>query len=151
MGRSMSFWWKWTVEYPARLGDWLYLILAVKPAEILDRLTARRAFLAIMLLITVIAFAQTLPADMALLLAGDVTAYVDILAIGLLFTARGRAKDTLLFLKRKTADALRAFATGIGHARVWMVRQGKTGIVRRSFAGRKKASGDEPAAGFAFA
>lgn len=146
----MSLWWKLTVEYPAMLGDWLYLMLVVKPVEIAARLTARRIFLAVVLLAAVIVLAQSLPADMALFFATDITAYIDILVLGYLLSARGRAKDTFAFLKRKTADALRAFTAVLYRARLWIVRQGKTAIARRIFTGRKNASGDEPGAGLDF-
>ena len=44
-------WQKWTIDKPAAFGDWLYQILVVELAALLDRLTLRQviAFIPVVL------------------------------------------------------------------------------------------------------
>ena len=85
----MKNWWrKWTHEIPLVITDALWEVCVVQFADFLSRLTLRRIieFIAIAILVT--AFVQTLPIDLALLVAGDVVTYLELTALVWLLAGR---------------------------------------------------------------
>jgi hypothetical protein len=96
----MKDWWnKWSYEIPLAIGDALWDVLVVQFAAFLDRLTIRKVIEFVAIALLVIAFAQTLPIDLAILFAGDTLTYLEILvAIRL---AAGR--DLIVAALRQTA------------------------------------------------
>lgn len=85
----MKNWWRrWTHEIPLAVGDGLWEVCVVQFADFLSRLTLRRVveFIAIAILVT--AFVQTLPIDLALLVAGDVVTYLELTALVWLLAGR---------------------------------------------------------------
>ena len=76
----MKNWWqKWSYEIPLAIGDALWQVLVVQFAAFLDRLTVRKVIEFVAIAILVMAFAQTLPIDLAILFAGDTLMYLEFL------------------------------------------------------------------------
>ena len=74
----MKNWWrKWSYEIPLAFGDALWEVLVVQFADFLGRLTIRRVLEFIAIAILVMAFAQTLPIELAFLFAGDTLMYLE--------------------------------------------------------------------------
>src|SRR5215472_5276504 len=84
-----NWWWTWTVERPAAFGDWLWLMLVVLPADLLNRLTVRKAIAFIPVVVLILAFAHNIPLPPEILFLGDALAYFDVLTIIFLLAARG--------------------------------------------------------------
>jgi hypothetical protein len=97
------FWQEWTIEKPAAFGDWLYRILVVELAALLDRLTLRDVIAFIPVVILVIAYAHSIPIPPELMLVGDLLAYLDIFSIVLLLSVIGRV-SAILYVIRQMAD-----------------------------------------------
>ena len=109
-----NWWWRWTVERPAALGDWLWLVLVVLPADFLDRLTFRKVVaLLLPLAILTIAFAHNVPLPPEVLFLGDAFAYLDVLTILLMLAALGRARQLLYVVHIALANAARSLAKAL--------------------------------------
>jgi hypothetical protein len=114
-----TFWQTWTIDKPAALGDWLWQILVVEFAALLDRLTWRRVIAFIPVVILVLAYLHRIPLPPELMLLGDMLAYVDIFSmiflIGLftrvatMMTVVRQAADRLLWILQRVPIALRMF------------------------------------------
>ena len=100
------FWQEWTIDKPAAFGDWLYQILVVELAALLDRLTLRDVIAFIPVVILVIAYAHSIPLPPELLLVGDLLAYLDIFSIVLLLSVIGRV-SAILYIVRQMAERVR--------------------------------------------
>jgi hypothetical protein len=72
-----KLWQKWSYEIPLATGDALWEVLVVQFAAFLDRLTIRKVVEFVAIAILVMAFAQTLPFDLAILFAGDILMYLE--------------------------------------------------------------------------
>lgn len=72
-----KLWQKWSYEIPLVLGDALWEALVVQFAAFLDRLTIRKVVEFVAIALLVMAFAQTLPFDLAILFAGDILMYLE--------------------------------------------------------------------------
>ena len=70
-------WQKWSYEIPLAIGDALWAVLVVQFAAFLDRLTVRKVVEFVAIALLVMAFAQTLPFDLAILFAGDILMYLE--------------------------------------------------------------------------
>src|SRR5207237_10020580 len=79
--RVKNWWRKWTHEVPLAISDGLWEVCVVQFADVLSRLTLRRVVEFVAIAILVIAFVQTLPVDLALLVAGDVVTYLELTAL----------------------------------------------------------------------
>jgi hypothetical protein len=99
-------WQKWTIDKPAAFGDWLYQILVVELAALLDRLTLRQVIAFIPVVILVFAYAHSIPLPPELLLVGDLLAYLDIFSIVLLLSVIGRV-SAILYVVRQMAERVR--------------------------------------------
>ncbi|MGY4479152.1 hypothetical protein [Bradyrhizobium sp. USDA 3364] len=147
-------WQIWTIDKPAALGDWLWQILVVELAALLDRLTLRRLIALIPVVIVIGAYLHRIPLPPELMLVGDVLAYIDIFSmiflIGLLTRVATvvavvrQAIDLMRGMPRQLATALRGF--DIRHRRA-------KDVTRRRRLTRAKSDDDEPAvvAGLAWA
>ena len=96
-------WREWTIDRPAAFGDWLYQILVVELAAMLDRVTLRQVIAFIPVVILVIAYAHSIPIPPELMLVGDLLAYLDIFSILLLLSVIGRV-TAILYVIRQMAD-----------------------------------------------
>jgi hypothetical protein len=103
-----DWWYRWTVERPAAFGDWLWQTLVVKPADLLNLLTLRKILTFLPIALLAVAFAQTLPLDLAILFAGDTLMYLEALTILSLLAASGRARPILHAMRRMGRLAIRA-------------------------------------------
>ena len=101
-------WQEWTIDKPAAFGDWLYQILVVELAALLDRLTLRQVIAFIPVVILVIAYAHSIPIPPELMLVGDLLAYLDIFSILLLLSVIGRV-SAILYVVRRMADRVLRF------------------------------------------
>ena len=100
-------WQQWTIDKPAAFGDWLYQILVVELAALLDRLTLRQVIAFIPVVILVIAYAHSIPIPPELMLVGDLLAYLDIFSILLLLSVIGRVSAILYAIKQIADRVLR--------------------------------------------
>ena len=99
-----NLWQKWSYEIPLAIGDTLWDVLVVQFAAFLDRLTIRKVIEFVAIAILVMAFAQTLPIDLAILFAGDTLMYLEFLvalrlAAGKLHQLPGNAALRLRLVK----------------------------------------------------
>jgi hypothetical protein len=108
-----NWWRRWTVDKPAAFGDWLWLVLVVLPAELLDRLTIRKGIAFLPVIVLAIAFAHNVPLPPEILFLGDALAYLDTLSIFLLLAAIGRAGAILYFVRQMAGSAARALARAL--------------------------------------
>ncbi|QOZ34446.1 hypothetical protein [Bradyrhizobium sp. CCBAU 53421] len=76
-----SLWRTWTIDKPAALGDWLWQILVVELAALLDRLTLRKLIALIPVVIVIAAYLHRIPLPPELMLVGDVLAYIDVFSM----------------------------------------------------------------------
>jgi len=100
-------WREWAIDRPAALGDWLYQVLVVELAALLDRLTLRRVIALIPIVILVVAYDHSIPIPPELMLVGDVLAYLDIFSILLLLSFVARMSAILYAVRRTSERALR--------------------------------------------
>jgi hypothetical protein len=147
-------WWrKWTYERPLAFSDALWDICVVQFAAFLDRLTLRKATEYILILMLAIAFAQSLPIELAWLFAGDTLMYLEFLIAIRLAAGRLYLKEILRFALRLAQTAMRAARTAIsaGTMRFARLRQSRRVGLPKLRRNRSKVE-DEPAfGGLAFA
>jgi hypothetical protein len=105
-----QLWREWTIDRPAAFGDWLYQILVVELAALLDRLTLRQIIAFIPVVILIVAYAHSIPIPPELMLVGDVLAYLDIFSILLLLSVVGRM-SAILYVIRQTAERVLELAS----------------------------------------
>jgi hypothetical protein len=148
-------WRTWTIDKPAALGDWLWEILVVELAALLDRLTLRQVIAFIPVVILIVAYAHRIPIPPELMLVGDLLAYIDVFSMILLLSLLGRAA-TILYVVRQAAEQLLRLAS---HARTKLHRPdsrhrrlGGARTRRRWIVGAKKDDdGPVPVYGMAWA
>ncbi|MGY4312962.1 hypothetical protein [Bradyrhizobium quebecense] len=114
-----TFWQTWTIDKPAALGDWLWQVLVVELAALLDRLTLRKLIALIPVVIVIGAYLHRIPLPPELMLVGDVLAYIDVFSmiflIGLftrvatVMTVVRQAIELAQSLARRVPMALRRF------------------------------------------
>jgi hypothetical protein len=140
--RSMKNWWnKWSYEIPLAIGDALWDVLVVQFAAFLDRLTLRKVIEFVAIAMLVMAFAQTLPIDLALLFAGDTLMYLEFLIAIRLAAGRELVAAALRLTVRLARFAMHLVRVGAVHstARISRLRE------RRSpaSAARRRKAADE--------
>lgn len=135
MWRQLKTLWQiWTIDRPAKLGEWLWDIFVVQFAAFLDRLTLRRVIALIPLVIIILAYGHNIPLPPELMLVGDILAYLDIVSVLLLFSILGRLSTILFVVKRIAARAMElmiAVPNGLRHL----------GVRHRRAAGRRRQVG----------
>ena len=148
-----ALWKTWTVDKPAALGDWLWEVFVVQLAALLDRLTKRQIVALVLAVILIIAYDHRVPLPPALLLVGDLIAYVDIFAMILLLSMLGRAATILLFIRQATALIARSASKLTAARRLDFRHRRKRGSWARKRLSGRSGNDDEPAvaAGFAWA
>ena len=109
-----KLWRKWSYEVPLALGDALWEVLVVRFAAFLDRLTLRKVIESVVIALLVIAFAQTLPIDLAFLFAGDMLMYLEFIVAIRLATAWLHVRQALSFAIRVIRLAIRAIHAAVG-------------------------------------
>ncbi len=124
---------KWTIDKPAILGDWLWHVF-VGLAALLNRLTLQQLIAFIPAVILFLAYYHSVPISPALMLVGDLLAYIDVFAMLFLLGLLSRA-TTVLFIIKQVAVRARGFVTekhdgwvsGTGASTALKVRSGCAG------------------------
>ena len=93
-------WQTWTIDKPAALGDWLWQILVVELAALLDRLTLRKVIAIIPVVIVIGAYLHQVPLPPELMLLGDALAYIDVLSVILLIGFFTRIATVVMAVKQ---------------------------------------------------
>ena len=116
-----TFWRIWTIDRPAALGDWLWLVLVVELAALLDRLTLRKLIALIPVVIVIGAYLHRIPLPPELMLVGDMLAYIDIFSMVFLIGLFTRVATVMAVVRqavelaqglaRRVPMALRRFDT----------------------------------------
>jgi hypothetical protein len=137
-----TLWRIWTVDKPAKLGDWLWDVFVVQFAAWLERLTLRRIIAVIPFVIVILAYGHNIPLPPELMLVGDLLAYLDIVSVLLLFSILSRVSTILFVVKQTVARAMQlALAVRGGLLRL-DVRHRRAGSRRRQVkAGRTDDDG----------
>jgi hypothetical protein len=147
-------WWRrWSYELPLAFSDALWDICVVQFAAFLDRLTLRKAIEYILILMLAIAFAQSLPIELAYLFAGDTLMYLEFLIAVRLAAGRLYLKEILRFAVRMAQWAMRAVRATIGVTAIRFARLRQSRRVGLTKPRRDRPTADdEPVFGtFAFA
>src|SRR5882757_1099626 len=95
-----NWWRKWSYEIPLTIGDALWEVLVVQFAAFLDRLTIRKVIEFAVIAMLVMAFAQTLPIDLAILFAGDTLMYLEFVVAIRLVAGREHVQTALRLAAR---------------------------------------------------
>ena len=104
----MKAWWqRWSHEIPLAIGDALWEVLVVQFAAFLDRLTVRKVIEFIAIAVLVMAFAQTLPIDLAILFAGDMLMYLEFIVAVRLATGKMHLQQVVQFALRVSRATIR--------------------------------------------
>jgi hypothetical protein len=142
-----ALWQKWTIDKPARLGDWLWDVFVVQFAAFLNRLTFRPVVAFIAAAILLIAYSHEIPISPAFLFIGDLLAYIDIFAVLFLLGMLSRVTAVLFVVKQAVVRSGRLALGLMTRARLLDFRHRRT----RGATGRKRQTGrpgkndDEPA------
>jgi len=102
-----TWWHKWSYEIPLAIGDGLWEVCVVQFADFLSRLTLRQVLEFIVLAVLVTALVQTLPIDLALLVAGDVVTYLELTALVWLIAGRDNVLAAARFARELGAALVR--------------------------------------------
>ena len=110
----MTNWWrKWSYEIPLCVSDALWEVLVVQFAAFLDRLTLRKVIEFVVIAMLVMAFAQTLPIDLAVLFAGDTLMYLEFVVAIRLAAGKMHIAEMLRFALRLARLAMRALNAAV--------------------------------------
>jgi len=102
----MQNWWqKLTIEWPCALGDWLWAMLVVEPAQLIDKLTRRRVLHIIAFILLVIFFQQVVAMDLTFLFGVDLGLLMEVSAAVFILVARQQIKTTALVIRRSLVSA----------------------------------------------
>jgi hypothetical protein len=111
-----NWWRKWSYEIPLAIGDALREVLVVRFADFLSRLTIRRVLEFLVIAMFAMAFAQTLPIDLAILFAGDALMYLEFIVVIRLVAGREHFWATLRLAARLARLALRVSRVTIDYS-----------------------------------
>jgi hypothetical protein len=101
MPRDVKAWWqKLTIDWPCALGDWLWAMLVVEPARLIDRITRRRVLHIIGLILLVIFLQQVVAMDLTFLFGVDLGLLMEVSAAAFILLARQQIKTTVLVIRR---------------------------------------------------
>jgi MFS family permease len=144
-GQSMwkTLWQKWTIDKPAALGDWLWDVFVVQLAAFLDRLTLRKVIAFIPVIILIWAYSHRIPVSPALMLVGDLLAYIDIFAMLFLLGVLSRIETISFMMKQATARAARLISGLLEGVQRLDFRHRREGGVRSGRRLTRRAADDE--------
>src|SRR6195952_5826924 len=114
-----AFWQKWTIDKPAAFGDWLWDVLVVQLAALLDRVTFRDIVAFIPVVILVWAYAHHIPLPPELMLVGDLLAYIDIFSVVFLLGVLSRIA-TVVFMVRQASARVTGLASRLLKSVQWL-------------------------------
>jgi hypothetical protein len=139
-----ALWRKWTIDKPAAFGDWLWDVFVVQLAALLNRLTLRQIVVFIPVVVLFLAYYHSVPIPPALMLLGDLLAYIDIFSVLLLIGILSRATTVLFIVKQMSARLGKSASSLITDARrlnFWREHSTKG---RKRLTGRSRNDDDEP-------
>lgn len=140
-------WQTWMIDKPAALGDWLWQILVVEVAALLDRLTLRKLIALIPVVIVIGAYLHRIPLPPELMLVGDVLAYIDVFSMVFLIGLFTRVA-TVMAVVRQAIELAQGLARRVPMALLRLDtrhRRAKDSARRRRLTG-SRTDDDEPAA-----
>jgi hypothetical protein len=123
----MNLWQKLMVDWPCRLGDWLWANIAMPFFTLPRQMTLRRIVFVAAFAVAAIGLAQLLTLDGALFMAGDIAFYFEIASAVMLIVIRGHIRLAVQVAKI-------ALARGVRRAVAW--NRGRIGARRRRDAAR---------------
>ena len=91
---------KLTIDWPCALGDWLWAMLVVEPARLIDGITRRRVLHIIGLILLVIFFQQVVAMDLFFLFGVDLGLLIEVSAAVIILAGRQQIKTTVLVIRR---------------------------------------------------
>jgi hypothetical protein len=98
----MKNWWqKLTIDWPCVLGDWLWAMLVVEPARLIDGITRRRVLHIAGLILLVIFFQQVVAMDLFFLFGVDLGLLIEVSAAVIILAGRQQIKTTVLVIRRR--------------------------------------------------
>ena len=101
MQSGVKDWWqKLTIDWPCALGDWLWALLVVEPARLIDGITRRRVLHIIGLILLVIFFQQVVAMDLFFLFGVDLGLLIEVSAAVIILAGRQQIKTTVLVIRR---------------------------------------------------
>ena len=102
----MKNWWqKLTIDWPCALGDWLWAMLVVEPARLIDGITRRRVLHIIGLILLVIFFQQVVAMDLVFLFGIDLGLLMEVSAAVIILISRQQIKTAVLVIRRSLVSA----------------------------------------------
>jgi len=102
----MKNWWqKLTIDWPCALGDWLWAMLVVEPARLIDGITRRRVLHIIGLILLVIFFQQVVAMDLVFLFGVDLGLLMEVSAAVIILVSRQQIKTAVLVIRRSLVSA----------------------------------------------
>jgi hypothetical protein len=102
----MKNWWqKLTIDWPCALGDWLWAMLVVEPARLIDGITRRRVLHIIGLILLVIFFQQVVAMDLVFLFGVDLGLLMEVSAAVIILVSRQQIKTSVLIIRRSLVSA----------------------------------------------
>jgi hypothetical protein len=138
-----KLWQKWSYEIPLAIGDVLWDVLVVQFAAFLDRLTVRKVVEFVAIALLVMAFAQTLPFDLAILFAGDILTYLEFVIALRLAAGVMHVRATLHQVTRLARLVLRALNAAARLPALTLTRLRERRTVAQSKPRRISDSSDE--------
>jgi hypothetical protein len=143
--RLMALWQTWTLDKPAKLGDWMWDAFVVQLAAFLDRLTLRRVIAVIPFVIVLLAYGHNIPLPPELMLLGDLLAYLDIVSVLLLFSILSRVSSIVFAVKQAMAGAMQVMIVARDNLLRLDVRHCRAGGRRHQVKGSKTDDDGSPA------
>jgi hypothetical protein len=142
-GKMRNWWTKWTHEVPLSIGDALWDVMVVQFAAFLDRLTIRKVIEFVAIALLVMAFAQTLPIDLAVLFAGDTLMYLEFLLAIRIAAGRDLIVAALRLIVRLAHTAVLRSRALVVHSMVRISRSRERHIATRRVKPRRAADDSE--------
>src|ERR1700744_2441756 len=100
---KQNWWQKLTIDRPCALGDWLWAMLVVEPARLIDGITRRRVLHIMGLILLVIFFQQVVAMDLVFLFGVDLGLLMEVSAAVIILISRQQIKTTVLVVRRSLA------------------------------------------------
>ncbi|MBR0715101.1 hypothetical protein JQ632_14175 [Bradyrhizobium liaoningense] len=147
-----ALWKTWTIDKPAALGNWLWEVLVVQLAALLDRLTLRKIIAFIPVVILILAYYHRIPIPPELMLVGDFLAYIDVFAVAFLLGVFSRATTILFVVKQATGRAAQlALSLVAAFQRLDFRHRREGGAKNRTRSAGQTRKDDEPVVGGGYA
>jgi hypothetical protein len=146
-----AFWRKWTIDKPAAFGDWLWDVLVVQLAALLDRVTFRDIVAFIPVVILIWAYAHHIPLPPELMLVGDLLAYIDIFSVFFLLGVLSRIATVVFIVKQACARVTGLASSLLKRVQDLQHRREARTRNRKRLTGSPKDDDGECAVGFGWA